>query len=95
MLFRKARKREPDLNPVIDKILVEMAIYGTDTEEYAKNLEFLERVYLLRPNHKPQRVSLDTIVLVLGNLLGILIIVSHERENVITSKGLGLLIRPR
>jgi len=43
----------------------------------------------------PSGVSKDTVVLVAGNLLGILLIIKHEHVNVLTSKALGLVLRPR
>ena len=43
----------------------------------------------------PPGVSKDTLALIAGNLLGILLIIKHEHVNVITSKAMGLIIRAR
>jgi hypothetical protein len=39
-------------------------------------------------------MSKDTVAVVIGNLIGIIMIIKHEHVNVITSKALGLVIRP-
>jgi hypothetical protein len=43
----------------------------------------------------PSGVSKDAMAMIAGNLLGIILIIKHEHVNVITSKALGLLLRPR
>ncbi len=43
--------------------------------------------------NKPDRLSKDTLALVLANIAGILIIVGYERVNVIASKAIGFIMR--
>lgn len=90
-MFRRKPKVDPNLDPVVDGILSEMQVYGPDTQEYTNLLGHLERVYALRKNDERKRVSPDTMALVAGNLLGILIIVAYEQKHVMTSKGLGFV----
>ena len=42
-----------------------------------------------------RRVSPDTMAIVAGNLLGIALIVGHERMNVVTSKALGFVLKSK
>lgn len=94
MLFRKRRKLEPLLDPVIDRILDDMHMLGPTAEEYPQLLEELEKATKLHNSlSRSWKVSPDTVALVLGNLFGILIIVAYEQKNVITSKGLGFVMK--
>jgi hypothetical protein len=44
---------------------------------------------------KPRGVSKDVLAPVVGNLVGIMAILSHERMNVITTKAMSLIIKPK
>lgn len=56
--------------------------------EYAEWSEQLTKLYELR--HK-SRISKDTLATIAANLTGIIVILSHERANVIASKAFGLV----
>jgi hypothetical protein len=43
----------------------------------------------------PKRVSPDTLILVAGNILGIVIIISYEKANVITSRAMNFVMKLR
>lgn len=47
------------------------------------------------PPEPKKTVSPDTILLVAGNLLGILAVLNYERLHVVTSKALGFVMKPR
>ncbi len=68
---------------------------ATDSEEYAVTLDMIVKLHKLQADEKPQQVSPDTIVLAAVNLLGIVMILSHERLNVITTKATSLVMKPR
>jgi hypothetical protein len=65
------------------------------SEEYAKNLDGIVKLHKMREEEKAPRVSPDTVALVTANLLGILLIIRHEHVNVITSRAMSTLIKPR
>lgn len=94
MLFWK-KNENTNLDPVIERLLLEIAENGPETEEYSTNLAYLERVHALQHKNTRSRLSPDTMALVLGNLLGIVIIVAYEQKHVITSKGLGFVIKQK
>lgn len=81
------------LEDEIIRVRREMLDYNVGTQEYEKLLEIFERLILLQKQEKSNRVSPDTIAIVAGNLLGILIVVGYERMHVITSRGLGFILR--
>jgi len=76
------------LNRVIDDALQYMTGTPIDDENYDKMLTRLERLAKLRRNPDDRRVSPDTLAMILGNLVGIGMIVGHERAHVVTSKAL-------
>lgn len=54
-----------------------------------------ETAKVVLENKRCSSVSPDTILLVAANLLGILAVLQHERVNVVTSKALGFIVKPR
>lgn len=62
---------------------------------YTKQLDTIERLMKFKQMEKPERLSRDTLAMVAGNLLGIIIIVGHERAHVVTSKALNFVLKSR
>lgn len=92
--FLRKTEKAAKVDPLIDAVLDEMnGAPGPNSSEYPQMMTYLERLYMLKDKEKPEAVSRDTIALIAGNLLGILIIVAYEKNNVMTSKGFSQLIR--
>jgi hypothetical protein len=91
--------KDPDeksgLEEAIDTVLSEMAGVTTDSDEYAKMVDQLVKLYSLKDTDAKKRVSPDTLAMITGNLLGILVIVGHERAHVVTSKALSFVTKLR
>ena len=88
-VFTKRDKRtenEKKVDETIQKLVEE-----ADTPEKVKAvLELLEK------RRKPKKgVSADTVAIIAANLLGIVLILSHEKLNVISTKALGFVMRGR
>jgi hypothetical protein len=85
-------KRNPaevqKLNDAIAVLEDEMLQTDPGTEFYASMVGQLERLYKLRERHASRQIDPNTLMIVGGNLLGILVIVWHEQAHVITSKAL-------
>lgn len=79
----------------IKSILQEMDEQESSTEDYNRNLGYLERLSEIKTEQRRNLVSRDTIALVVGNLTGILLIIIYEQKHVMTSNGLKQLIKPR
>jgi hypothetical protein len=95
-LFRKPQKIETiKLNAELNRLLDEMDTIDTNSEEYEQLMTHLERINKLRTQERPQRVSRDTMLVVLGNLAGILVIVAFEQTHVMSSKALGFIPKAR
>lgn len=90
-MFAKKPNQPHELDEPIKKLLETLANVNPETKEYAQITKQLEKLYKLKQLEKPEGVSADTIALIGGNLLGILIIVGHERAHIVTSKALGFI----
>jgi len=95
MSIIKWSKRTNNLKKEIESVLIYMRTLSPDSAEYtaaAKNLEILCNT---QGKDKDRRISPDTIAVVAGNIVGIVIIVWYEQLNVISSKALSLIIKGR
>ena len=92
--FFKKDKTTP-VDKLIDDVLTEMQGTQVYNEKYPDLMRLLERLYDLKMKHYREPVSSDTIALVAGNLMGILLIVAYEQKHVMTSKGFSHIIRPK
>lgn len=83
------------LEDAIANVYRELNRHTILSDEYAKTFDYLTKLHALRDTEKSKSVSKDTLVVVGANLLGILMIIKHENVNVITSRAMGLLMKPR
>jgi len=91
-VFRK--KLKTPIDDQIDAVLIEMRAMGVDSPEYLKLMAYLERLHTIKTQERPNPVSRDSLALIVGNLLGILVIVAYEQKHVMTSKGFTQILRP-
>lgn len=94
MFTKKTQTDKPGLQKVIDTVLSEMEGVPVDSDEYAKMVDQLTKLYAIQ-DRNPNRVSADTLAMIGANLAGILVIVNHERVHVVTSKALGFVSKLR
>lgn len=83
------------LEEAIDIVLHEMKNHTSDSNEYARAVDQLTKLYAIKNLNRSKSVSADTLAIVIGNLVGILVIVGHERANVVTSKALNFILKLR
>ena len=83
------------VDPLINKILSDMAEKGPDHEDYPRLMEALERLNKLKADNRPQRVGRDTLVICATSFLSTLVLIAYEQNHVITSKAQNLIIRPK
>ncbi len=91
LIFRKRSK----LENVIDSILDDMSKLKADSNEYSDMANNLEKLLKAKSYEKQKGISPDTIAIVAGNLIGIVLILKHEKIDIITSKALGFVLRGR
>lgn len=93
--YSLTNETETPLDKQIASVLKEMSAVGVTSTDYPALMTILERLHGLRIKERRDPISRDTIALIAGNLMGILLIVAYEQKHVITSKGFGQVIRPR
>lgn len=83
------------LEEAIDAVFSDMTHHRSDDDAYSRSVDQLTKLYKLKEINPPKQISPDTLVIVVGNLLGIILIVGHERMNVVTSKALNFILKLR
>lgn len=90
-MFKKVDPNDALLEETITTVLNALKSEEPETEKYAQMSTQLERLYAIRNETRSRRVSPDTLATIIANLLGIGIIVGHERTHIVTSKALGFV----
>lgn len=94
-MFTRKTQQKTGLDKVIDALLDRMAETAPTDDEYGKMLDQVSKLYKLKEFDSKKRVSPDTLVLVAGNLVGIVLILGYEKANVITSRAIGFVMKLR
>lgn len=89
------RKEQSPLERAIDIAIRDLNRHVIGSDDYVRTLEALVKLHKMKTEEKSSSVSKDTLAIVGGNLLGIFMILRHEHVNVITSRAVGLLLKPR
>jgi len=95
MFTKKAPIEKTGLEKAIDELHSEMLSVNGDSPEYAAMADNLTKLYKLREHDSKKTISPDTLAIVAGNLIGITLIVGHERAHVVTSKALNFVMKAR
>jgi hypothetical protein len=88
-------KKPTQLETALDRAFETLSQKAVATDEYTRTLEAVTELHKMKEAEKPSSVSPDTMLLVGANLVGILLIIRHEHVNVITSRAMSTLIKPR
>lgn len=95
MFPAKSSDNDSALEQAIDGLFQELSLRQSDSEEYSTMVDQLTKLYKLKEINAPKPLSPDTLAIVVGNLVGIVLIVGHERMHLITSKALNFVLRLR
>lgn len=88
-------KKHNSLDREIDNVISKLEKLSPNSEEYSITADNLEKLYRAKSYDKNRYITPDTVALVVGNLLGIAIIIWHEKAEVITTKALGFVMKGR
>lgn len=86
---------DSQLEAEIESALAELSNHDKTSEEYATIVEHVSTLYKLKADRKPKPISPDAVLAVAANIFGIWWLTRYEHENVISSKALGFVIKPR
>lgn len=90
-----ARDEEDGIDKQIKRVLDDMDMFGPGSEEYDTLLPQLKKLMKLKTEKKSKRIDPNTVAIVVGNLVGILIIVMYEEKHVITSKAFSVFVKAK
>lgn len=83
------------LEEEIKSILTKMSETDPETKEYTAMAANLETLIQAQNVKKAKGIGMDTVAIIAGNLLGILLILGYEKASIITTKALSFVIRGR
>jgi|KBSMisStaDraftv2_1062788.scaffolds.fasta_scaffold29989_5 hypothetical protein len=83
------------LEDAVNRALLDLKNHAVGSEEYQKSLDALTKLHKMKKEESPSSVSRDTLVVVAANLVGLAMVIKHERFNTITSRAFGMLLRPK
>lgn len=95
MKLTTKRDKRTNLEKEIDEVLFHMSSINPGDEPYAIMATNLETLYKAKATEKSKVVSPDTIAVVAGNILGLVLILVYEETRVISTKALGFVLRSR
>ena len=87
----KKDKNIAGIETVIGLLTEELEKATPGTDQYSKILEQLERLNKIASTRKDDPVSRNGLIAVFGNLVGIGLILNHERLHVVTSKAVNFV----
>ena len=97
-MFRRFFGKD-EIEKSIDRSIANLLVHMEDSEmnstDYQACMSALERLTEIKANRRKSLVSKDTLALIIGNLVGIGLIIVYEQKHVVTSKGFGQIIKPR
>lgn len=88
-------KIQSKLDEEIISSLDQLESHQNNPEAYAAIVDRIAKLHKLKTEERLQLPSLDTALVVGANIFGILWLTRYERENVINSKALGFVMKPR
>jgi hypothetical protein len=86
---------EIELETEILSSFKELKSHEATSEEYGTVVDRIAKLHKLKSEEKLKLPSLDTALVVGANIFGIFWLTRYERENVISSKALGFVMKPR
>lgn len=91
MILGRNSKEPSSLQQEIERVIEIMSSLQPDSDEYAKMNKQLGNLHERLVAEKPKPLDAGTVATITANLVGILLIVGHERAHVVTSKAVGFL----
>lgn len=93
-MFNKSKPKSR-LEIQIEESILSLNDHSPDSDEYGEIVERLSKLHKINQDIRPASVDPNTALAVAANLVGIFAIIKHESINVISSKALNFVFRPR
>lgn len=94
-MFNKS-KLPSRLETRCEEALDQLATREVASEEYGTILDRAAKLHKMKEEEvNSSRISKDTMAIVAANLLGIMLVIRHEHVNVVTSKAMNMVLKPK
>jgi len=90
--LKETTKDSEDYVNLVDRMF---KLHKLKTEEQAQTQSAEELLHKLKPEERYKQISPDTALIVAANVFGILWLTRYEKTDVINSKALGFVMKPR
>lgn len=97
-MFKKNINLEPAwIDEEIQSVIHQMQSFVADSPEYNTMFDKLERLYQMKLKDKPEKksVSPDALIAAGASIGGVILILGFEKANVLTSKAIGFIVKPK
>ena len=88
-------KTKSKLQIEMDELVLALKYHERTSNQYHDIVEKLSKLHKIQQDNKPESINPNTALTVAANLIGIAMILRHEHLNVVTSKALSFVIKPR
>ena len=93
-------KKSPKENKVtfqkeLDRALLELSKIPIESEEYTKAIKNIDALCTARAQKAHDVPSVDTLIMVGANILGILVVLHYEQAHIVTSKAMSFILKGR
>jgi hypothetical protein len=85
------KKKNQKLEALEQELMNNMLTTGPDAETFDTQLTHLERLKSLKK--KKMNISHDTMAIVIGNVICVLIVVMYEQKHILTTKAMSLTLK--
>ena len=88
-------KQTSPLDKAFNDALLALDDLHPSDESYGSIVDNVVKIHRMKTEEKPSPVSRDTLALIGANLVGIVLILTHEHTHVIASKAMSFAIKPK
>ncbi len=79
----------------VDRLLVKLNELTPDSEEYVKIVKSLDVLCTARAQKANDAPSIDTLLMVGANIVGLLLVLNYEQAHILTGKAMSFILKGR
>ena len=87
MFLDRFKKKENPFDSQLRAAMLDLQQYETDSDEYQRQLDIVDRLIKIRQGEQPDRITRNTMLIVAANLVGLVVVVAADRVHVLSQKG--------
>lgn len=95
MFNRKLSSETSELEAERTNIIKQLQTHKADSDEYKKMMAHVETLSNLIDNCRPKKLDVNTVAVILGNVGIAGMVLWHERDNVLSTRVLPFLSKPK